>query len=398
MASKLCLRCDWSGDTRARACPRCGAELFDRPGEEPAAAPERTWRGWIATGLVIVLAAVAFVTIQRFTPSAPAKTTGLEGYLVYPAPDGDHVRLWIWNLSTDTVQPGPAVRTTPSAIVSLYAVEDSWVGMTMPAAHGAEAQVLRSADAAAQPATLARGGTVAWQDGGAFVSSTRSARTHGCLHRVIVSTISVVDRIGRHTSPFLLCGNVVGLFRDSLSPYLVTSRDHDLQTWRVFSDALSPQLQGYTPLGVSQNGDFLVRAPSGRAGMFYPTSTSGPDKPSLIALDGDPLLASTLLAWSVDGNVAYVLGSIGGVEGVFAVTVGPRQQPGAPVLVVRTSATDVAASITVTNDVYVMAEGTIRYVHDGEVTSVLSPPAGAPQLAGPLLWVLSLPYSPSVTP
>jgi hypothetical protein len=132
--------------------------------------------------------------------------------------------------------------------------------------------------------------------------------------------------------------------------------------------------------------------------MFYPTSTSGPDKPSLIALHGDPLLASTLLAWSVDGNVAYVLGSIGGVEGVFAVTVGPRQQPGAPVLVVRTSATDVAASITVTNDVYVMAEGTIRYVHDGEVTSVLSPPAGAPQLAGPLLWVLSLPYSPSVTP
>jgi len=400
MTSKLCLRCDWSGDTRAGTCPRCGAQLFDRPGAERDPRPERSWRGWIATAVVVAIAAVAFVTIQRFTPSAPEPTTGLDGFLVYAGGDGDQVRVWVWNLATDTIQPGPVLAATPSSIVSLYAVEDSWVGLTVPgSAHGAEAQVLRSADPSARPVTLARGGSVAWQDGGLFVSSVRSQGAHGCFRRVVVGTLSVSDRIGRHTAPFLLCGKVVGLFRDSLSPYLETTHHGDFQIWRVFKDGPSPLVDGYEPLGASQNGDFLVRSPSGRAGMYYPSTTSGANRPFMIALHGNPLVVSKLLTWSVDGNVAYVLGSIGGVQGVFAVTVGPRREPGAPTLVVRTSATDVAASITVTNDVYVMAEGTLRLVHDGVVTSVLSPPAGVPApTGGPLLWVLSLPYSPSVTP
>ena len=93
MAAKLCLRCDWTGRTRSDTCPRCGALLFDRAGGEPAPPRERSWRGWVATGLVVLIAVAAFVTIQRFRPSAPAATTGLEGYLVYPAPEGDQVRL-----------------------------------------------------------------------------------------------------------------------------------------------------------------------------------------------------------------------------------------------------------------------------------------------------------------
>jgi len=398
MASKLCLRCDWSGETRAPTCPRCGAQLFDRPSAEREPRPERSWRGWIAPAVVVAVAAVAFVTIQRFTPSPPAPTTGLDGFLVYAGGDGDQERLWIWNLATDTIQPGPVLTATPSSIVSLYAVENSWVGLTMPgAAHGAEAQVLRSADPSAQPVTIAHGGSVAWQDGGLFLSSTRSEVAHGCFRRVVVGTLSVSDRIGRHTSPFLLCGKVVGLFRDSLSPYLETVRSGAFELWRVFKDGPSPLVRGYEPLGASQNGDFLVRSSSGRAGMYYP-STSTENRPVMIKLRGNALVVSRLLTWSVDGNVAYVFGSIGGVEGVFAVTVGPRREPGAPTLVVRTSAIDVAASVTVTNDVYVMADGTLRFVHEGAVTSVLTPPAGVPPPTGPLLWVLSLPYSPSVTP
>jgi len=400
MAAKVCLRCDWTGRTRSDTCPRCGAPLFDRGGAEPAPSRERSWRGWVATGLVVVIAAVAFVTIQRFTPSAPAATTGLEGYLVYPAPEGDRVRLWVWNLATDTAAPGPLVSTTPSSIVSVYSVEDSWLGLTMPTgSHGEAAEVLRSADPNAQPATLGRGGFVAWQEGGAFVSFARTHHVHGCSERLIVSTMSVADRIGRHTRPFLSCQKVVGLLRDSLSPYVVTVLpDHDRQVSRVFSDAISPILTGYEPLGVSQNGDFLVRSSRGQVGMYYQSANPGRNTPSMIVLHGNPLLVSRFLAWSTDGNVAYVLGSIGGVQGVFAITVGPRQQPGAPALVVRTSDAGVVAASTVTNDLYVVAEGTVRFVHDGEVTSVLSPPPGAPQVAGPLLWVLLAPYSPSVTP
>ena len=286
----------------------------------------------------------------------------------------------IWNLSTDTIEPGPLVPTTPSSLVSVYSVEDSWLGLTMPTgSHGEAAEVLRSADPNAQLATLGRGAFVAWQEGGAFVSFARTQHVQGCDERLIVSTMSVADRIGRHTRPFLLCQKVVGLLRDSLSPYAVTVLpDHDRQVSRVFSDAMAPILTGYEPLGVSQNGDFLVRSSRGQAGMYYPSANPERNTPSMIVLHGNPLLVSRLLAWSTDGNIAYVLGSIGGVEGVFAITVGPRQEPGAPVLVVRTSDAEVVAASTVTNDLYVVAEGTVRFVHDGEVTAVLSPPPGAP--------------------
>jgi hypothetical protein len=401
VAAKLCLRCDWTGRTSSGSCPRCGAPLYDRADHErEGSATERSWRGWIATGLVIVLASLAFVTIQHFTPAAaPSATnsTGLQGYLVYPALDAGQERLWIWDLAAGTVQPGPVVGATPSALVSTYSVEDSWVGLTIPTGGGeSEASVLRGADPGAQPVHLGSGHVVAWQEGGSFVSLLGSRPRGGCRNRLVVTTVSLVDRISGRSLDQTVCGRPIGLLRDSTSPYVTLRTARDVTIDRAAADTLSPVLRGYTALGATLNGDFLVRAPGGQAGMYYP----GPEvpRPAMITLHGQPLLASRLLAWSTDGNVAYVLGSIGGVDGVFSLTVGPRPQPGAPGLVFGTSSTSVAASITVTNDLYVLADGTVRFVHDGEVTSVLSPPPGAPEPTGPLLWVLSLPYSPSVTP
>lgn len=401
MAAKLCLRCDWTGRTSSASCPRCGAQLYDRTDRErDGSATERSWRGWIATGLVVVLAAVAFVTIQHFTPAtAPsaANTTGLQGYLVYPAPDAGRERLWIWDLAAGTVQPGPVVHAVPSALVTTYSVEDSWVGLTIPRGDGAsEAAVLRGADPGAQPVQLGSGRIVAWQEGGAFVSLVRSEPRGGCRNRLVVATVSLADRISGRSLDQTVCGRPIGLLRDSTSPYVTLRTARDVTVDRVAADTRSPILRGYSALGATLNGDFLVRAPSRQAGMYFPGP--GVPRPAMISLHGQPLDATRLLAWSTDGNVAYVLGSIGGVDGVFALTVGPRPQPGAPRLVFGTSSTTVAASITSTNDLYVVADGTVRFVHEGEVTSVLSPPPGAPEPAGPLLWVLSLPYSPSVTP
>ena len=124
------------GGHRPRRARGAARQLYDRADRERnGSATERSWRGWIATGLVVVLAAVAFVTIQHFTPAtAPsaANTTGLQGYLVYPAPDAGRERLWIWDLAAGTVQPGPVVHAVPSALVTTYSVEDSWVGLTIP--------------------------------------------------------------------------------------------------------------------------------------------------------------------------------------------------------------------------------------------------------------------------
>jgi hypothetical protein len=48
--------------------------------------------------------------------------------------------------------------------------------------------------------------------------------------------------------------------------------------------------------------------------------------------------------------------------------------------------------------VFLFADGEARLVRDDVVEATLPLPAGAPQPQEPLLWVLSLPYSPSVTP
>jgi hypothetical protein len=58
----------------------------------------------------------------------------------------------------------------------------------------------------------------------------------------------------------------------------------------------------------------------------------------------------------------------------------------------------VGASITSTNDLFFVADGIVHFVHDGALSAAMPPPPGAPDPSGPLLWVLSLPYSPTVTP
>ncbi len=410
MAATVCLRCDWTGTTSSSTCPRCGAPLyargdatsknvpFEASGSEPNGS-ERRWRGWIATVLVVVLAAAAFVTIEFFTPSKappPPPATGFEGYLVYAAPDEDHERLWVWDLAAGTIQPGPEIRAAPTALVSTYAVQDSWIGLTTPAGAGTSAaSVLRSAAASADPVELGKGEFVAWSDGGAFVTLLRSAPLAGCREQMQVRTVSLVARISATSLDRSVCGRRIGLMRDSFSPYVIV-RAGGVSIDRVSAHRLTAILRGYEPLGVSTNGDFLVLDTDGETGMFYPSP--GATRPTMIGLHGQPFRATRLLAWSTDGNVAYVVGSIGGVHGVFAITVGPRPQPGAPSLVFRTSNNAVSASITSTNDLFLVADGVVRFARDGALSDAMAPPAGAPQPSGPLLWVLSLPYSPSVTP
>ncbi len=411
MVAKVCLRCDWSGTTTSSACPRCGAPLYARGAPAPKdAAPSdhpgsddstrRPWRAWMATALVVAIAAAAFVTIQFLTPSQPPPhalaLTGFQGYLVYAAPDEGQQRLWIWDLATGTVQPGPEIHAAPSAIVSTYAVEDTWIGLTVPTGIGTSAaSVLRSADAGTDPVELGEGQFVAWPDGGAFVSILRSDRVAGCREHLQVTTASLVTRVSLRSLNRDVCGHAIGLLRDGTFTY-VTSRGGALSIDRVSGHRLTTVLEGYVPLGVSANGDFLVRTPDGRAGMYYPSARS--QAATMISLHHQPLRATRLLAWSTDGNIAYVLGSVGGVAGVYAVTVGPRPEPGTPTLIFGTHSRHVSASITSTNDLFLLTGGLVRFVHDGSLENALPPPTGAPVPNGPVLWVLSLPYSPSVTP
>src|SRR5262245_42274485 len=267
MAAKVCLRCDWTGTTLSSACPRCGAPLYARGGAPPRAAPapddpgsdaptRRLWRGWMATAVVVVVAAAAFVPIQLLPSDAPPHApapTGFQGYLVYAAPDEGEQRLWIWDLATGTVQPGPQIHAAPTALVSTYAVEDTWIGLTIPTGIGTSAaSVVRSADPAAGPVELGEGQLVAWIDGGACVSILRADALQGCREHRQVTTASLVARTATRSLDRTVCGEAVGLMRDASSPY-VTVRAAGLSIDRVVDDRLTPVLEGYAPLGVSTN-------------------------------------------------------------------------------------------------------------------------------------------------
>ena len=161
---KICLRCDWSGETRSKNCPACGTELFvseprekarrvtRQPGprrrsanlptpteETPSARPSARRararsRGWITSALVGVIVAGAFVFITAHTPAATTATptgsvSGLNGTLIYAAQDPQGWVLWMWDLQTGRVAPGPQVER-PTSLVDASSVSPGWVGVT----------------------------------------------------------------------------------------------------------------------------------------------------------------------------------------------------------------------------------------------------------------------------
>ena len=109
---------------------------------------------------------------------------------------------------------------------------------------------------------------------------------------------------------------------------------------------------------------------------------------------GTPLDPIRVLGWSQDGSEAFVFGTVGGVQGVFRITVGPRPRPRRPALLLVTNAVDLQATPAADGDLYVLTDGAISLVQDTRAESI-APPPGAPTPVGPVLWVATLPYSPA---
>jgi hypothetical protein len=97
------------------------------------------------------------------------------------------------------------------------------------------------------------------------------------------------------------------------------------------------------------------------------------------------LLVLAFLSWSWDEAYAYILGSYGGVRGVYRVTMGPGVPLREPELVTETGASSVEATATSRGDLILLMDGRLSYAHDGRISSLPLPP-GAPNPAGPMLW------------
>jgi hypothetical protein len=402
VSAKVCLRCEWSGETAEDACPRCAAALFSAarrpaetadPSDRPAVAAATEHRHWgarVGVAAVAALAVAAFVFVQLHPgPATGADTSaGRDGYLLVPTGGRDGARLWVWDLATGTAEPGPVLGAMPEELVVSVTLQDTWIGLTTPTRSGGRtASVLRHLGPTDRPIVVARGGFVAWSAAGGYVSTARTRPLAGCRVDLEVRTWFVTIRQEERRFSGPVCGDLVAFGRDRLVPYVALWDRGRLRIAQVGHGSLDTRLRGRTIASVSGDGDLLVEGPVGPLELW-----SQPSAPVRVGAGRTGLVAEDVLAWSPDAGQAYVLGSERGLHGVFRLIVGPELHPQRLDLVTATSAVNVGATTASDGDLYLATDGVIRRWHDGALTDVPVPP-GAPAPEGPILWVSALPYS-----
>ena len=430
MSGKICLRCDWSGETRSKACPACGTDLFGseprekarrvtrqpgpRPGsasahaspeEVPSARPsaQRTRarsRGWITSGLVGAIAAGAFVFITAHTPggttAAPnGPVSGLDGTLIYAARDGNGWALWTLDLRTGRVAPGPQVER-PTSLVDASSVSPGWVGVTSQG-RGQVASILHFLTPEGRPIRVAAGHLVTWSSGGQDVTSLRLGdRTHGCFRHVVIANhlVSFGTSDVRYDGP--MCGLPITIARNGTFIYVVAVRGSTASIVFVGGGYTERFIDDHALVSLSTRGDFLVtpvpRPSAGQTGeprgvqLYYRSPSRTGSVP--FGRRRQPLLVERFLTWSLDAGDAYVLGRYRGIRGVYRITMAPGVGLRVPELVDRTEAVTVEATATADGSLILLQGGQLSSARAGVVSPLTLPP-GAPRPDGPLLWTAS---------
>src|SRR5262249_35953167 len=124
-------------------------------------------------------------------------------------------------------------------------------------------------------------------------------------------------------------------------------------------------------VGLSTRGDFLVTPvprPGEVPGGSPPPGLQLFHRPPLndrvsCGSDRQPLLPLAFLTWSWDASEAYVLGSYGGVRGVYRVTIAPGVGLRVPELVEQTDAFSVDATVTSAGDVFLLLDQQLSFEH-----------------------------------
>jgi hypothetical protein len=400
VSAKVCLRCDWSGQTDAATCPRCGTSLYASPAgaseaERAPSAPtsrvslRRAAGAWIGVLAIVALAAASFVFVQRHTvpaASGAGDATHRDGYLLVPVGTlGGGARLWVWDLTAATATSGPTLRRVPERLVESVTIQDSWIGITTRTSSGERtASVVRDLTSRDEPIVVARGRSVGWSASAGYVTVARSRPLGGCRYDLDIFTWFVTFQHGERAFDGRVCGEPVALDRDRLRSYVELRDGSAVRIAQLVDGSLRTRLRGLAMLSVSPDGDLLVQADGAPIAWWSP-----PADPVRVAPARGGLVAERVLAWSADAEEAYVLGSVRGVRGVYQLTAGPALGLR---LVEKTSARYVEATAT-PDGVYVVTDGNVRRWVDGTLTAVPLP-VGMPTPEGPILWISALPYSP----
>jgi hypothetical protein len=433
-ALRLCLRCDWTGETDATVCPSCGTVLFrpprsaakavpradpvveqsprprvdpfppaadDRPSIEPTSRPRVT----AAVVAAVVLTIAAFAWVRGHTPPPAPPATGLPGRLVYAVADRDGwSRLWTWDLEANAAIEGPRVRE-PVELVNAYGAGDGWIGVTSRLPDGRfSGGVLRYLDPTDQVTPLLTADLMAWGPRGEGLAGVRRAPGRGCprlqvLYAGLVAPTGTEVRVDRS-----FCGDVVTIGRDDLRTYLTLRRGPHARIVFAGLDRFHAVLGGYALASASPAADLLVvpvndrgtaptwpadTQPHGRpggakgTGMYFRGLSRGTpilygDPPYVFNLDG-------VLGWSSDASVALVTGRLADRWGIFELDAGPSAGHHAPRFLGFISG-EMFATYTDDGTGIVDNAGMLSALRGGRLIPLTLPP-GAPTPNGPIVWI-----------
>ncbi|MGE5226868.1 MAG: hypothetical protein ACM3OO_08325 [Planctomycetaceae bacterium] len=434
---RLCLRCDWIGPTTAKTCPSCGTPLYRPapartrplpqappvrrrvrlrrrrarpPRRRRLVIPERA-RGAAGMTAVIVVAVLAVGVIGRSpgprapatsSPRPPATLAGLGGFLVYTAPAtaGDD-RLWVWDLAGGRVLEGPRVPKVVALVDPYRQTPDAWLGLTVEHGDGQRALLMRSWGPSAQPDTVLTGDQVGWSPGGLNVTAATIGGDRTCGHLSLRTVLPGYNLTQTSDARDPVCGVVRSVAWGAAAPFVDVVGGGSSTIFQA-SSGLRQVLADKVLLGVSANSDLLVEPFSCVGPGAGPTTSTCGGMGVVPHADGHathvfypperPFLAESVAAWSTNGRVAYLVGTLHDVHGVYAVRLTEAGAPSAPKLVWQSLASDQRVALTDEGRVILARDGIVSLMRPtGPV--VLDRPGG-PTPSGPIVWMRSLPYSP----
>lgn len=449
MTARVCLRCDWSGESRSKTCPSCGAPLFTAttpgrvsqtkrdarrerklredvvrdPSPVPEAPPteegeravrERPGLRRVAALAIVALAVAAVFVINTNTPEPNAgPVSGLQGWLVYTDRDVESgtSRLLAWDLETGAVREGPEVGMLVEMIDGASGVAGS-VGLVEEGEAGEmRASYLDGFESLSAEVPVVSGDLVAWGPLGEHVASV----TVDDLGRCEVRDITMPSGTEVAHDPFA-CGEADSLAQSSERTFLgFTDAGEERIISTLGSDSVTPEVDDARLVAVSPSGRVLAvpttcrprersaRMCGGLSLVYVLPSKLDPDGRRELVHYGEPdavFELESIVGWSSSGDRAYAVGTYKDSLGLWALPVPRRpsvvvEEPIVPHLLLPALTLDIAVTETATGELLVTRAGTLILVRESGGPEYLDPPSGAPPPDGPIVWLRTLPAGPA---